>query len=72
MVAQAADLYRPLLVANYAYELARHFHAFYHADSVLQAPTESVRASRWHLTAAVHQTLRNALHLLVIPTPERM
>lgn len=71
-VAQAADEYRPLVVANYAYDLARQFHAFYHADPVLQAPTESMRTSRLHLTRAVRQTLHNALRLLVIDAPERM
>jgi arginyl-tRNA synthetase len=72
VVRQAADEYKPLLVANYAYELARTFHAFYHSDPVLQAPTAAIRTGRLHLTRAVRQTLENALRLLVIPTPEQM
>ena len=72
VVRQAADEYKPLLVANYVYELARAFHAFYHSDPVLQAPHESIRTSRLHLTRAVRQTLENALRLLVIATPEQM
>ena len=72
VVRQAADEYKPLLVANYVYELARSFHAFYHSDPVLQAPHESIRTSRLHLTRAVRQTLENALRLLVIATPEQM
>lgn len=72
VVRQAADEYKPLLVANYAYELARAFHAFYHSDPVLQAPEPALRLRRLHLTSAVRQTLRNALHLLVIATPEQM
>jgi arginyl-tRNA synthetase len=72
VVRQAADEYKPLLVANYVYELARAFHAFYHSDPVLQAPEPSVRTSRLHLTRAVRQTLENALRLLVIATPEQM
>ena len=72
VVRQAADEYKPLLVANYAYELARAFHAFYHSDPVLQAPSEEIRTSRLHLTRAVRQTLANALRLLVIATPEQM
>jgi arginyl-tRNA synthetase len=72
IVRQAADEYEPLLVANYAYALARSFHAFYHSDPVLQAPAETIRTSRLHLTRATRQTLENALRLLVIPTPEQM
>jgi arginyl-tRNA synthetase len=72
VVRQAADEYKPLLVANYVYELARAFHAFYHSDAVLQAPDEAIRTSRLHLTRAVRQTLENALRLLVIATPSQM
>jgi arginyl-tRNA synthetase len=72
VVRQAADEYKPLLVANYVYELARTFHAFYHSDPVLQAPHPGIRTSRLHLTRAVRQTLHNALRLLDIPTPEQM
>jgi len=72
IVRQAADEYKPLLVANYVYELARTFHAFYHSDPVLQAPGAAIRTSRLHLTRAVRQTLENGLRLLVIATPAQM
>jgi arginyl-tRNA synthetase len=72
VVQQAAAEDRPLILANYTYDLARQFHAFYHSDPVLQAASENARTSRLHLTQAVWQTLRNALHLLTIPTPEQM
>jgi arginyl-tRNA synthetase len=72
VVRQAAEEYKPLLVANYVYELARQFHAFYHSDPVLQAPQEAIRTSRLHLTRAVRQTLHNALRLLAMATPEQM
>jgi arginyl-tRNA synthetase len=72
VVRQAADEYKPLLVANYAFDLARTFHAFYHSDPVLAAPHAAIRTSRLHLTRAVRQTLHNALRLLVIATPEQM
>lgn len=72
IVEQASAEYKPLIVANYAYDLARHFHAFYHSDPVLQADSESARVSRLHLTAAVRQTLRNSLRLLAIAAPEQM
>ncbi len=72
VVQQAALEYKPLLMANYAFELARTFHSFYHAVPVLQAESEAVRHARLRLTAAARQTLANALHLLVIQAPDVM
>jgi arginyl-tRNA synthetase len=69
---QAAEEYRPLVMANYAYELASAFHRFYHVAPVLQAESASLRAGRLSLVRAARQTLRNALRLLVIHTPEVM
>jgi len=70
-VQQAAAEYKPLHMAAYAYELARAFHAFYHAVPVLQAE-EPVRASRLRMVAAARQTLSNALRLLDIAAPDVM
>ncbi|HSB90271.1 MAG TPA: arginine--tRNA ligase [Anaerolineales bacterium] len=72
VVDQAAAEYKPLLMANYAYELARAFHGFYHSVSVLQAEDAARRLARLHLTAAVRQTLANSLRLLAIPSPDVM
>ncbi len=71
-VEQAAREYRPLVIANYAFDLANAFHSFYHANPVLQAGDETIRASRLRLVAATKQTLANALHLLSIDAPEAM
>ena len=71
-VAQSAEEYRPLVVANYVYELANAFHSFYHAVPVLQAESETVRNARLRLVAAARQTLANALALLGITAPEVM
>jgi len=68
----AANEYRPLVMANYAYELASAFHSFYHAAPVLQAETDVIRNARIHLVAATRQTLSNALYLLGISAPEIM
>jgi arginyl-tRNA synthetase len=70
-VQQAAAEYKPLHMAAYAYDLARAFHAFYHAVPVLQAE-EPVRPSRLRLVAAARQTLANALRLLDIAAPDVM
>ncbi|MDP3185148.1 MAG: arginine--tRNA ligase [Anaerolineales bacterium] len=71
-VEQAAQEYRPLVMASYAYELANTFHSFYHAVPVLQAGSEDVRNARLRLVAAAKQTLANALWLLGITAPDVM
>jgi arginyl-tRNA synthetase len=72
VVQQAADEYRPLIMATYAYELANTFHSFYHAVPVIQAESESIRDARLYLVAATRQTLGNALRLLDIAAPDVM
>ncbi len=71
-VEQAANEYRPLVMAQYAYDLANAFHSFYHAVPVLQSEDENRRNARLGLVAAAKQTIANALHLLDIQAPEVM
>jgi arginyl-tRNA synthetase len=71
-VLQAANEYRPLVIASYAYDLANTFHSFYHAVPVLQSESEPVRLARLRLVAATRQTLANALRLLAIAAPQVM
>jgi arginyl-tRNA synthetase len=71
-VQQAANEYRPLVMAAYAYDLANAFHSFYHAVPVLQSENESVKAARLRLVAAARQTIANALRLLDIQAPDVM
>ncbi|HRE29503.1 MAG TPA: DALR anticodon-binding domain-containing protein, partial [Anaerolineales bacterium] len=68
---QAAEDHKPLLMATYAYDLAKAFHSFYHEVPVNQAEPQ-IRAARLRLTAAVRQTLANALRLLVVKAPDVM
>lgn len=72
VVQQAALDYKPLPMANYAFELASAFHSFYHGVPVTQADTEAKRQARLRLVAATRQTLANALRLLDIQAPEVM
>jgi arginyl-tRNA synthetase len=72
MVETAAQEYKPLHMASYAYELASTFHSIYHVVPVLQTESESIRKARLRLVAATRQTLRNALRLLDIQAPEIM
>jgi arginyl-tRNA synthetase len=71
-VQQAANEYRPLVMAAYAYDLANAFHSFYHAVPVLQSEDEAVRNARLRLVTAAKQTIANALRLLDIKAPEVM
>jgi arginyl-tRNA synthetase len=68
----AALEYRPLMIANYAYELASTFHSFYHVVPVIQTEDTAIRAARLRLVAAARQTLANALRLLDIQAPQVM
>ncbi len=63
--------HRPNLLANYLYELATTFHAFYEACPVLKSEGPT-RASRIALCAATAGILKTGLHLLGINVPERM
>ena len=71
-VQQAADEYRPLIMANYTYDLANAFHSFYHAVQVIQTEDKNIREARLRLVAAARQTIANALRLLDIQAPEVM
>jgi arginyl-tRNA synthetase len=72
LVQQAAEEYRPLVMATYAYDLANAFHSFYHAVPVLQTDDEKVKNARLRLVAAAKQTITNALRLLDIQAPNVM
>jgi arginyl-tRNA synthetase len=72
LVQQAAREYKPLLMAGYAFDLAKAFHGFYHAVPVLQAERDEVRRARLRLTAATQQTIANSLRLLGILSPNVM
>jgi len=63
--------FRPNILANYLYELANSFHAFYEACPVLKSeePTRSSRLALCELTARV---LHRGLDLLGIAVPEKM
>jgi len=71
-VQQAANEYRPLVMAQYAYDLANAFHSFYHAVPVLKTEDENIRNARVQLIAASRQVIANALRLLDIQAPDVM
>ncbi|HET7143357.1 MAG TPA: arginine--tRNA ligase, partial [Anaerolineales bacterium] len=71
-VEQAANEYRPLVMAAYAYDLANTFHSFYHAVNVMQTEDEKIKSARLQLVMAAKQTIENALRLLDIQSPDVM
>jgi arginyl-tRNA synthetase len=63
--------FRPNLLANYLYELANSFHAFYEACPVLKSE-EPARSSRLALCELSARVLGKGLDLLGIRVPEKM
>ncbi|MEY2495083.1 MAG: arginyl-tRNA synthetase [Verrucomicrobiota bacterium] len=63
--------FRPNILANYLYELANSFHAFYEACPVLKSE-EPARSSRLALCELTGRVLAKGLELLGIKVPERM
>lgn len=68
---RAADEYRPLILANLAFDLAKAFNDFYNTCHVLNAES-SVRAYRLRLVAAAEQVMAICLNLLGIKAPSMM
>ena len=63
--------FRPNVLANYLFELANSFHAFYEACPVLKSE-EPARSSRLALCELTARVLHRGLDLLGIKVPEKM
>jgi arginyl-tRNA synthetase len=66
------DDFRPNLLANYLFDVAIVFHAFYEACPVLKAESTDSRAARLVLCDVTARVLQTGLNLLGIDAPERM
>lgn len=71
-VREAATVYSPAILANYAFELAREYNQFYQTVPVLTEPDRSRLQFRLALSAATARVIRHAMSLLGIGVPERM
>ena len=71
VVAAAAELMEPHLVAQYLRELAAAFHGFYNTQPML-VDEAGPRNARIALAVATQQVLRNGLDLLGVSAPEKM
>ena len=71
-VAEAGKSYSPALIANYAYDLAKAYNAFYHDHQILREEDAAKRSLRIALSQQTARVLETALRLLGIKAPERM
>ena len=71
IVPQVLNDFRPNILANYLFELANSFHAFYEACPVLKSD-ESTRSSRLALCDLTGRVLQRGLDLLGIGVPDKM
>jgi len=71
IVPQVLNGFRPNILANYLFELANSFHAFYEACPVLKSE-EPGRSSRLALCELTGRVLQKGLELLGIKAPEKM
>jgi arginyl-tRNA synthetase len=71
LVANAAELMEPHLVAQYLRELAAAFHGFYNTQQLL-VEDAALRNARIALAVATQHVLRNGLDLLGVSAPDKM
>ncbi len=71
VVQQATEHYRPSLLTNYLYDLARAYNSFY-AECPVGSASEPIRSSRLKMSKATASTIKHGLSLLGIEAPERM
>ena len=70
-VSAAANQYSPALIANYVYDLVKHYNSYYQEVPIL-VEHSSIKSLRVALCAAVGQVIQKSLGLLGIEAPERM
>jgi arginyl-tRNA synthetase len=71
-VVSAVNKYDPSVIASFAYQLARHFHRFYHDHSIVRAESEQAKSFRQDMVAVVAHRLELSMKLLGISMPQRM
>jgi arginyl-tRNA synthetase len=71
-IKSVADSLEPHRLCQYLFDLAGAFSVFFDQCPVLAAETPELRASRLRITALTGRVLEDGLHVLGIPTLERM
>ena len=72
VVADAAYTRSPNKICNYAYKLATYFHSYYGSCKINDSDNMELSNERLALAKATQITLKNALYLLGVSTPEKM
>jgi arginyl-tRNA synthetase len=72
IVAEAAEQYKPSIVAKYLIELGQTFNTFYTQCPVIKTGDDELTEARIMLCAAVKQVLNNGLRMLGMAAPEEM
>lgn len=72
IVAEAAELYSPALIANYCYDLAKEYNQFYHDCSILGEENKDLSNFRLALSEITGRILYAGMGLLGIEMPKRM
>jgi arginyl-tRNA synthetase len=68
----AGESRSPALIANYIYELAKEFNAFYQEINILKEENYEIRNFRLLLSQFTANTVKSAMGLLGIAVPEKM
>lgn len=71
-VQRSAAEYKPNIIARFALGLAKQFSSYYHEAKILDTENLALSSARLDLLKAIQQTMKNALNLLGIETPESM
>ena len=71
-VADAAESYKPSIIARYLIELGQMFNTFYNSCPVIKAANKELAKARILLCDSVRQVLANGLYLLGVKAPEEM
>ncbi|WP_190277507.1 arginine--tRNA ligase [Adhaeribacter rhizoryzae] len=72
VVAEAANLFAPSVIGQYAYDLAKAYNRFYTEVSIFQEINPAALAFRVALSGKVAEKIKNAMRLLGINVPDRM
>ncbi len=71
IISEAANLFKPNILADYLYNLASTFHHYYETSPILSAPPQ-IKNSRLVLIKAIAQVIKEGLKILGIKTPKKM
>ena len=71
IVEKAGNSFKPSMVSNYIYSVAKSFNEFYHRHNILKEK-EELKKARLLMVYCVKQVIENGLRLMGIEAPERM